>query len=97
MKCPIENCKDGKRIQKLTTIDGRTGKKTISTYEIECSCCHGMGVVSKTRIKEYREQVEYSKSLWCSCKEQGDPIYYEYKDGSHGYDCSKCGKLLQTG
>jgi len=34
---------------------------------------------------------------WCQCAEPLDPCYYSRPDGSHGYLCSRCRRVTQTG
>lgn len=36
------------------------------------------------------------EDIWCQC-EDPTPVPYAYGDGSHGFECADCGKLLQTG
>ncbi len=43
-----------------------------------------------------------TKSGWCGCPDEDDsPIYYDFTDDDgrryHGWDCSRCGGLVQTG
>ena len=35
---------------------------------------------------------------WCTCtSEQQRPYYWQQDDGCHGWDCSRCLKLIQIG
>lgn len=56
-------------------------------------------------VPEYLASMKrHIKKNWCSCEEQGDPIFHN--DGEtpwkscerkHHYHCSKCKKLTQVG
>ena len=96
-KCPAEGCKNGKMTIIATTIDEH-GTRKEPPVEINCIWCGGLGDrISKYKAAKIQSEIDAFKDAWCKCEEPGEPIYYEYDNGAHGYDCGKCGKILQTG
>lgn len=66
------------------------GKET--KHSMNCITCNGNKKVSSVKALRYQQM----KDAWCKCEIPGDEIYYDYGN-CHGYNCSKCGKILQTG
>ena len=92
-ECPA--CK-GKGTQTIKTthvnFDGHGGVKKSET-EMTCFWCKG----EKTLTDEQLAFWKSCQEVWCKCgNPSGNKNYYE-EDGSHGWDCADCGKLLQTG
>ena len=75
------------------TIEVRHLGEPARSIEIGCITCNG----KKTITQDQAAQEQRMRDAWCKCKVPGDPIYYHYANGAHGYDCAKCGKILQTG
>jgi hypothetical protein len=95
MKCP--SCKQGKQSIKVTTITDKTAE---SVVEVTCIDCAGDYEMDQARYDEIVTKKQRMADAWCRCDEPGEPVYYEFfEDGRryHGYDCSKCGKVQQTG
>lgn len=90
-ECPA--CKGkGKYICETTTIsvEGRTTSKD----EMTCLWCRGRKTMDDEELAFYKA----CQNVWCKCgNPSGDVEYYEYENGSHGYNCADCGKLIQTG
>lgn len=62
--------------------------------EISCIWCNGTG---KLTDEQQREIADYQAG-WCTCGNPSKQVNsWRLTDGSHGYDCADCGKLLQTG
>jgi DnaJ-class molecular chaperone len=89
-----------KRILKCVVCQGN-GKQHLTAHEagkpdchmdIKCVWCNGTGEMTQAQF-EKKKRID---NAWCKCKEPGDPIFYD-QGGYHGYNCSICGKLLQTG
>jgi len=93
-KCPA--CKgSGKQVIKSVHVnfDGKGGRKTDKT-EINCVFCNGEGSVDDGQLA----MIKAMNEAWCTCgNPSGKVVPYNYPNGSHGYDCADCGKLLQTG
>ena len=85
-KCPQCN---GTGILKITV--NQTGKLT-RLMEINCITCDGTGYITAAQLAHHKEL----ENLWCRCKVPGEAEYYECGN-AHGYNCSKCGNILQTG
>ena len=86
---PCPKCKDGK--MKISVNTG--GGSGFTSLDIQCIYCEGKGKI--TEVESAR--IKRMDDSWCRCSEPGEAIYYELPSGSHGYNCSKCGKIQQTG
>jgi len=89
--CPTCNGK-GKQTIVATTLDEKGWHKE-PPVEINCITCNG----KKTITQDKAAQEQRMREAWCRCEVQGDPVPWRFANGAHGYDCSKCGKILQTG
>jgi DnaJ-class molecular chaperone len=91
MGCPT--CKGKGKLTIPVTTHGEEGTRTTS-FEMTCYTCNGTG----TATPEQLAALEAMNAVWCRCgNPSGEPVYYEHADGSHGYNCADCGKLLQVG
>jgi hypothetical protein len=59
---------------------------------LDCIRCNGTGQMT---LEKEQALVDYNDA-WCKCEKPGEYIYYQHGH-SHGYTCSICGKVLQTG
>jgi predicted SprT family Zn-dependent metalloprotease len=59
-----------------------------------------------TKIEMSPEMIETANEMkklaaqiiWCKCSaKKQQPRYYHDDDGSHGWECDRCGGLIQTG
>lgn len=86
----MKTCPHCKGKKKLTCTSYENGKKF--SFKVNCYTCDGAGTVTP----EQEASLKRMREAWCKCKKHGEPQYYSSSSG-HGWTCSKCGKLLQTG
>jgi hypothetical protein len=87
--CPVCN---GTGTQVLTCVEhGTQETKTV----IECHFCKGEMYVIKDRLTAWNNYI----NSWCKCEQPDfeNAIYFQEKNGHHGWNCSSCGKMLQEG
>lgn len=91
MKCPVCKGKGSQTVKATEYVPGGKDKE-LPPVEINCIWCHGKGAMN---VEEWSDYQDYMK-MWCQCKVPGEAVYYEDEEG-HGWLCSKCNKVLQTG
>lgn len=76
----------------VTSHEHADGKVKTSKMQMSCHKCDGNGSLTPAQVERERRY----QAAWCRCTEPGEAIYYNH-GGAHGYTCSKCDKILQTG
>ena len=99
MTCPKCKGKGHTIIPVSKTIDG---KRTDSSFEMDCDVCNGTGKVDLTEFIQWKQEVANEKALWCHCgNPSGEVLFYNDNEccpgDKHHWDCKDCGKLLQVG
>ena len=88
MKCTCDNGKITVSAQ-LVTSKGLVSQEPVV---MNCIWCNGTGTMTDAEAKFRKEYMD----AWCTCEDSPDSIYYE-QGRSHGWICSCCGKITQTG
>lgn len=85
-KCP--QCKGEK---KITVTSYENGQK--SSFKMKCPTCNGVGEVTPKQ-EELHKKIQ---NAWCRCGNEQPEPYDDRPEGGHGWICSNCGGLIQTG
>ncbi len=87
--CPVCN---GTGTQVLTIVEHLTQE---SKMVIKCHLCDGKMYITNDRLTAWNNYV----NSWCKCEEPDyeNAGYFRKESGYHGWNCGKCGKLLQEG
>jgi len=87
--CPW--CNGSGEMKIKSTFEGKTTASTMT-----CCHCEGRGEWEKHELEAYQAQL---KAFWCDCENPHEDHveYYEEEDGRHGWKCTDCGKVRQTG
>lgn len=88
--CP--RCKGKKKISVELVSEG------ISSFDMNCPTCNGVGGVTRKRAQEYQDMT----NAWCSCgNDSGETTYVPDNFSSaclkHHWICNDCGKIVQVG
>ena len=75
--------------KRILTVTETKPDGTEHTYEVEMT---GDLLKSADALKEAANKV-----TWCSCHEADQLPTYVEAPGYHGWDCARCGGLIQTG
>lgn len=86
---------------KATTIESGKPPRDEVVEGVECATCKSKGWISHAEAEARRNR----ENEWCTCGPNGEPnhenaVPYEFvEDGRrfHGWNCGRCGKLVQTG
>lgn len=92
IQCP--QCK-GKGTITITSVEvTSTGSKYLPDMDLDCPTCGGEKWVSQETFEEFQDML----NIWCTCgNPSGETRFWRTPNGSHGYDCCDCGKVVQLG
>jgi len=89
MKCKV--CKGSGKVTLTVTEFGKPGE---TKSEIDCVHCKGTGQMTAKQAADHKAMEDF----WCKCGNPSEETeYYEYADGTHGWTCKDCGKVVQVG
>jgi hypothetical protein len=78
-----------KQEETMIRVETRNPDGTVTVQELDSPELHA----AWEALQEVVNEID-----WCGCEPDEEiPEYYEYDDGAHGWECGRCGGLLQTG